>query len=168
MALYGQSKAIERKGISWIKQCSMLEYNNDIKGFSIVISAILSWQYPGSIGQHRETLQTIFRLYPITSVFNISIHSILVTQKHEYLLQNQICSDVFFLFKFMSKALAWGDMMWNQLIMIKIRLESFWSSGSFYPSCLGVSEGCLGGVWRLSEWLWIQSGGGGPGGASYW
>ena len=74
----------------------MLKYNNDIKGFLIVISAILSWQYPGSIGQHRETLQTIFRLYPTTSVFNISIHSILVTHKHEYLLQNQICSDVFF------------------------------------------------------------------------
>ena len=135
---------------------TVVEYNNDIKGFFIDISAILSWQYPGSIGQHLKTLQTLSNHLSI-QYFNTQYTS---NTQYEYLLQNLTCSDVFF-FKFMSKALSWGDMMWNQLIMIKIRLESFWSSGSFYPSCLGVSEGCLGGVWRLSEWLWIQSGGGG-------
>ena len=85
---------------------TVVEYNNDIKGFFIDISAILSWQYPGSIGQHLKTLQTLSNHLSI-QYFNTQYTS---NTQYEYLLQNLTCSDVFF-FKFMSKALSWGDMM---------------------------------------------------------
>ena len=66
---------------------TVVEYNNDIKGFSIVISAILSWQYPGSIGQHLKTLQTLSNHLSI-QYFNTQYTS---NTQYEYLLQNLIC-----------------------------------------------------------------------------
>ena len=57
--------------------------------------------------------------------------------------------------------------VWGCLSASVYFLDSFLSAASFSHICLigqnmlyfGVSVGCLGGVWGLSELLWILSGG---------
>ena len=167
MALYGQSKAIERKGISWIKQCSMLEYNNDIKGFSIVISAILSWQYPGSINRTAsrnppDNLQTLSNHLSI-QYFNTQYTS--NTQTWIFATKSNLFRCFFSLQVYVQGTGMGGydvksiDNDKNQIGIILIK----WFFLSQLPrSVWRVSGRCLEVVWVTLDTVWKG------GGASYW